>query len=179
MKLVLFLLLVPQLLPSGTLENNTKDYEVLTVILKDKDNIILNPNASTPLYLKTLFEENFKDSLLLKQETNAVWLSEHSGAKRTNDSLLLKEVFSVSNYNYMSSQFKRQTWEVEKMPPHLKNKISITNTSSHYTISKPLYTKNGNYAIVSVKDQGTIALWILTRSHKEWKLLKFIPITIL
>ena len=177
MKLVLFLLLVPQLLPFGTLKSNTKDYEVLTVILKDRDNIILNPNAST-LYLKTLFEENFKDSLLLKQETNAVWLSEHSGVKRTNDSLLLKEVFSVSNYDYMSSQFKRQTWEVEIMPPHLKNKITIANTSSQYTISKPLYTKDGNYAIVAVKDQGTIAVCVLTGCHQEWKLLKFIPIAI-
>jgi hypothetical protein len=142
-----------------------------------RDTVYLSLNADNS-YMETLYEKNLRDSIFIKQERSKAWISKQEVSQ--SSIALINEIFSRENYLHMQPQLGKTIWESSKIkykPIKFINAIERrTSNLSYIALSKPVFTKNGKYALVSYRYNGILAVTIYEAINNDWIEIKFIPL---
>lgn len=130
-----------------------------------KDTFLLNENASN-ISILSLYSEPLSYSLSYELQD------------------LVAKILTQENYEYFKSQVKDSKWDIETLSliPCKAKLITRKEINAHYKpnlyISKPLYTKDIQYALVIYTYKSMSSLIIFKRENNEWVKEAFIPVGI-
>lgn len=153
--------------------NNKEDTFAVKSITEDVfpiscSTLLLNESANNASIL-SLFEESFDKQFQQKQEIRDLMAK-----------ILIKE-----NHDYIKSQIKDSQWSTESISllPCKVKLVTKKEINAHYKpnlyISKPVYTKNNLYALVTYTFKSMYSLIIFRKEKNEWVKEAFVPLGIL
>lgn len=148
-------------------DNNlsTDDYLIIDRIIqsakKDSENksIRLNKANNNDYTIKILKSEQAKSS-----QKNVEKL-EYSFINIDKENIYVRDIFNSNEYDFLISQSKSSHWSSK-----IIRQFSASNDFeySNITISKPVYTSNKNYALVTIKKDNWQGIQILVKTNEGW-----------
>jgi hypothetical protein len=143
-----------------------------------KEALYINSSADNTV-ISEMFEENFKDSLLFKEEKSKIWLAKKNGKVYNDDSVLLAEIFSKENYNHIRKLTTADSkWDSERKNYSCSIKFSNDKHIKNINISRPCYTKDNKYALSYFTHKGVKGLYIFKKNITKWEYYKFLPLSL-
>lgn len=177
----LALVILFNLFSCASIKNETTDHLIIEDVLKkicsvNNEIIYFNVNSDNSTIV-AIYEESFKDNHFVNNENNKQWLSKGKTTYSDADVLILKDVFTEENYNFIKDRVRQSYWEKEKIKIPSCDVIFLNekNEKVNVSINRPVYTKN-NYALIGYAYKNTISLLIFKKHNGRWVEVKTIPL---
>lgn len=149
-----------------------------------KDTLYISDRADNK-YISSLYEDNFADSMFYKMENSRQWMAKKASNNTViNDTNIIKEIFTKENYEYIKKQAGTYKWSKNEVSQFsglypvilLKDDKNRFYLKPDLQISKPVYTVNNKYALVSYTYKGATALVVFENQDGNWEQVKYIPL---
>lgn len=155
------------------IENNDEDYILLNKILERTK--IKNPDKTI-----VLNEENNNDFVIsiinqlntIEESKNEIKLDSLKNEIGIKNNVKFNSIFNLREYSILKSQKSSSKWSFDKV-------IGATNYSDvkgqlKLYVSKPIYTRNLNFALIYISNGKTSYIVIFEKTKKEWNEYKII-----
>lgn len=80
----------------------------------------------------------------------------------------VKRTFNNKEYKFLISQSLNSTWDTAFMEQISGSNRADSSNIKKITISKPIYTSNNKYALVSIKRETWLGIQIMEKTKGEW-----------
>jgi hypothetical protein len=137
------------------LSSNDEDYILLNKIIERVKN--KNPNKS--IILKESNNNEYVISFINQLDS----LKAEIGIQ---NNLKFNSIFNQKEYSYFISQKNNSKWDFDKIF-RATNSSNVKSQVSLY-VSKPIYTKNSNYALIYTTNEKTSCIVIYEKITKDW-----------
>jgi len=149
------------------LSSNDEDYILLNKIIERVKN--KNPNKS--IILKESNNNEYVISVINQLNTfekseNKVKLDSLKAEIGIQNNLKFNSIFNQKEYSYFISQKNNSKWDFDKIF-RATNSSNVKSQVSLY-VSKPIYTKNSNYALIYTTNEKTSCIVIYEKKTKDW-----------
>lgn len=172
------LLILILIFSSFVIFDNNNDYSIInSQLIKFKSKypsktIFLNESNSNEFIISIVMELDSLEKINNKLKVDS--LKQEIGIESNEK---FNSIFNKNEYSYFLTQKNiHSKWNFNKIL-NAKNYNSFKQKQEDFLnlyISKPIYTKNNNYALVNVRNPKTCYIIIFERSGKEWKEYKII-----
>jgi len=149
------------------LSSNDEDYILLNKIIERVKN--KNPNKS--IILKESNNNEYVISVINQLNTfekseNKVKLDSLKAEIGIQNNLKFNSIFNQKEYSYFISQKNNSKWDFDKV-------FGATNSSNvkcqvSLYVSKPIYTKNSNFALIYTTNEKTSCIIIYEKITNDW-----------
>ncbi|WP_308131937.1 hypothetical protein [uncultured Flavobacterium sp.] len=144
------------------------DYMIVTKIFEtSKRNsksktIHLQKSNNNEYVIKVLKSERAKSSLKNPEQIDDDFITTNHNEES------LKRIFNYKEYEFLVSQSVNSTWDADFIEQITGSNKTDYSSLKEITISKPVYTSNHKYALVSITEKTRMGIQIMEKTNGKW-----------
>ena len=157
-------------------QTENDDYLILNKIVSE----VKNRNHKKPIYIETNNNNEFVVLIIknLKEaQKNEIVLDSLKQSYNIDDNIVFETIFNKNEYDSLISQKANFNWDMKKINTeniHLKKNNEINLGKLVLTVSKPIYVKNNNYALVYYSFKSSSGIIVYEKKENKWIQFKMI-----